>query len=81
MGGNGRAPENWAQMCGVVLEYIETQGSFRGLLVPNQGKQKLVITAIEEGLIVWDKTLGKYDLTAAGRARLVEYRHKIATAT
>lgn len=37
--------------------------------------------AIEEGLIVWDKTIGKYDLTTIGRARLAEYRHKIATAT
>ncbi len=78
MGGDGRAPENWARRCGVVLEYVEQHGSFRGLLVPDQGKQRLVLAAIEEGLIVWDRTLGRYDLTSTGRARLTEYRHKNA---
>jgi len=35
--------------------------------------------AIEQNFIVWDKIGGRYDLTALGRERLAEYRHKIAT--
>jgi hypothetical protein len=59
MGRMARATENWARVCGDMLEYIELHRSFRGLLVPRQGKQKLMDAAIEEGLIVWDKTIGK----------------------
>ena len=81
MDGAVRTTENWARMLSDLLEYIEQHGSVRGLLVPNQGKQRLVIAAIAKGLIVWDKTLAKYNLTTTGRARLAKYRHKIATAT
>jgi hypothetical protein len=34
---------------------------------------------IEQGLIVWNNTVGKYELTAFGHKRLEEYRHKNAT--
>lgn len=77
MGVTARACANWARRCGDVLEYIELHGSS----VPRQGKQELMNAAIKEGLIVWDKIIGKYDLTTTGRAHLEEYRHKIATAT
>jgi hypothetical protein len=81
MGVTARSRVNWARMCGDTLEYIELHGSLRGFLVPRQGKQDLMNAAIEEGLIVWDKIIGKYDLTTTGSARLEEHRHKIATAT
>jgi hypothetical protein len=76
-----RARVKWARLRGDVLEYIELHGSLRGFLVPHQGKQELMNAAIEEGLIVWDKIIGKYDLTTTGGARLEEHRHKIAAAT
>jgi hypothetical protein len=81
MDGTARTTENWARMLSDLLEHIEQHGSVRGLLVPNQGKQRLVTAAIERGLIVWDKTVGKYYLTATGSARLASARHKIATST
>ncbi len=35
--------------------------------------------ALEQGLIVWNKSVGKYELTGFGHKHLEEYRHKIAT--
>jgi len=37
-----------------------------------------VKAAIEQGLVVWNKTADKYELTTFGHKRLEEYRHKIA---
>ncbi len=62
-----------------VLGYIEKRGSFRGFLISHHKNQTLMKAAIEQNLIVWDKIGGRYDLTAVGRERLAEYRHKIAT--
>ncbi len=35
--------------------------------------------ALEQGLIVWNKSVGNYELTGLGHKRPEEYRHKIAT--
>ena len=38
------------------------------------------MTAItEHGVVVWNKAVGKYELTTLGHQRLEEYRHQFAS--
>jgi len=46
---------------------------------PHQEKFVLMQAAIEQGLIIWNKVAGKYELTALGHKPLEQERHKIAT--
>jgi hypothetical protein len=64
---------------GAVLEHIEKRGRLQGFPAPPREKLALMKSAIEHRLVVWDKAVGKYELTAVGHERLVEERHKIAT--
>ena len=51
----------------------------QGFLAPRQYKLALMNAAVEQGLVVWNKTVDEYELLAFGHKRLEEYRHKIAT--
>jgi hypothetical protein len=66
-------------MSAAMLEHIEERGSLKGFPAPRREKLTLVKAAIEQGLIVWNKTTDKYELTTFGYRRLEEHRHKIAT--
>jgi hypothetical protein len=69
-----------AEMSSVVLDHIEKHGSFHRFQAPGQERLALMKVAVGQGLIVWNKVVGKYELTTVGHKRLAEYRHKIATA-
>ncbi len=76
----GRAKqEARAEMSHVVLEHIEQHGSFHGFRAPRQETLALMKAAVGQGLIVWNKPAGKYELTTFGHKRLAQHRHKIAT--
>ncbi len=67
------------QMSGNVLEHVEKCGSLQGFWASRREKLALMKAMTTQGLIVWNKTIGKYELTAFGHKRLEEYRHEIAT--
>jgi len=68
-----------AEVSGAVLGHIEERGRLHGFTVPRRDRLLLMKSALEQGLIVWNKSVGKYELTGFGHKHLEEYRHKIAT--
>jgi len=68
-----------AEVSGAVLGHIEERGRLHGFAVPRGDRLLLMEAALEQGLIVWNKSVGNYELTGLGHKRPEEYRHKIAT--
>ena len=69
------------QMILAALEHIEKRGSMQGYLTLRRERLTVMKAVTEQGLVVWNKSVAKYELTARGYKRLEEYRHKIATVT
>ena len=67
------------QMILAALEHIEKRGSMQGFLTSRQEKLTVMKAITEQGLVVWNKMAGKYELTMTGHIRLEEFRHKFAT--
>ena len=67
MGGDGRAPE------------IGREGMALRANTSSIRKSKTCDRGNRGRMILWDRTPGRYDLTATTRARLAEYRHPTAT--
>ena len=72
--GAGKKPRAEIKYCH--CSHIEERGSLKGFRLPG-GKLAPMQVAIEQGLVVWDKTADKYEL-AFGHSILKSYRHKIA---
>jgi hypothetical protein len=66
-------------MSSAALKHIEERGSLLGFAGTRQERLVLMKAVLRQGLIVWNITRGKYELTTFGHKRLDEYRHKIAT--
>jgi hypothetical protein len=67
------------EMSAAVLEHVVRHGRLQGFPAAPREKLALIKLAIEQGLVEWNKTVGKYELTGGGQRRLEEYHHKIAT--
>ncbi len=60
------------------LEHIEKRGSLLRFAPNRLERLGLMKAMFEQGLVVWNKTARKYELTTSGRQCLAEYRKKIA---
>ena len=67
------------QMILAALEHIVKRRSMQGFLTSRQEKLTVMKAITEQGLVVWNKKAGKYELTMTGHIRLEEFRHKFAT--
>jgi hypothetical protein len=56
-----------------VLEHVRDHGGIQGFPGTRQERLAFMKAATEQGLIVWNKTLLKYDLTVVGQRRLAAF--------
>jgi hypothetical protein len=57
----------------VVLEHVRDHGGIQGFPGSRQERLAFMKAATEQGLIVWNKALLKYDLTVFGHKRLATF--------
>jgi hypothetical protein len=62
-----------------MLAYVEKSGRSFGFPAPRLERLTFVKAAIMQGLIAWNRTLGKFELTTQGQKRLAEHRHTTAS--
>jgi hypothetical protein len=59
--------------------YVGKNGRSFGFPAPRLERLAFVKAAIMQSLIVWNGTLGKFELTTQGHKRLAEHHHMSAT--
>src|SRR5262245_8718267 len=55
---------------GAAMEHIKARGNLDGFLAGRSERLALVSTAGRQGLVVWDKSRSRYELTSLGERRL-----------
>lgn len=67
-----------AQMSAAALDHIKERGRLEGFEIGRDERLALMKAAMQQNLVMWNRTERKYELTTNGHKRRTEYRRKIA---
>jgi hypothetical protein len=65
--------KTFSKTIAMVLEHVRDHGGIQGFPCSRQERLAFMKAATEQGLIVWNKALLKYDLTMFGQRRLAAF--------